>query len=145
MFFQTSLTSFSVIKKKSVCSSLASEDLHTVYHSYHMEHFYNTLWWFYNLPFLQLSLSTCITVQLNSGIPLTCLPDDAPVLADPTYTWSFTSAHTQQQHTLEEKGEVLNLRNINTTQEGQYKCVQDGFKAEDRMRLSRTFTIRVEG
>lgn len=111
-----------------------------------MDHFYNTLWWFYNLPFLQLSLSTRdITVLLNSGIPLTCLPDDAPVLADPTYTWSFTSAHTQQQHTLEEKGEILNLRNIITTQEGQYKCVQDGFKAEDRMRLSRTFTIRVEG
>ncbi|XP_016311304.1 plasma protease C1 inhibitor [Sinocyclocheilus anshuiensis] len=92
-----------------------------------------------------LSLSTCdITVLLNSGALLSCLPDDAPVLADPTYTWSFTSAHTQQQHTLEEKGKLLNLRNINTTHEGQYKCVQDGYKAEDRMRLSRTFTIRVE-
>ncbi|XP_016145963.1 plasma protease C1 inhibitor-like [Sinocyclocheilus grahami] len=92
-----------------------------------------------------LSLSTCdITVLLNSGVLLSCLPDDAPVLADPTYTWSFTSAHTQQQHTLKEKGKLLNLRNINTTHEGQYKCVQDGYKAEDRMRLSRTFTIRVE-
>uniref|UniRef100_A0A8C2EY34 Serpin peptidase inhibitor, clade G (C1 inhibitor), member 1 n=1 Tax=Cyprinus carpio TaxID=7962 RepID=A0A8C2EY34_CYPCA len=68
-----------------------------------------------------LSLSTCdITVLLNS-IPLTCLPDDALVLADSKYTWSFTSAHTQQQHTLEEKGNILNLRNIKTTQEGQYK------------------------
>ncbi|KAF4110209.1 plasma protease C1 inhibitor [Onychostoma macrolepis] len=92
-----------------------------------------------------LSLSTCdITVLLNSGIPLICLPDNAPVLADPTYTWSFTSKHTQQQHMLEEKGKILNLRNINSTQEGQYKCVQDGYKEEDRMRLSRTFTIRVE-
>lgn len=92
-----------------------------------------------------LSLSTCtITVLLNSGISLTCLPDDAPVLADPTYSWSFMPAHTRQQHTLEEKGKTLNLRNINATQEGQYKCVQDGFKAEDRVRLSRTFIIRVE-
>uniref|UniRef100_A0A671PND1 Serpin peptidase inhibitor, clade G (C1 inhibitor), member 1 n=1 Tax=Sinocyclocheilus anshuiensis TaxID=1608454 RepID=A0A671PND1_9TELE len=78
------------------------------------------------------------------SIPLTCLPDDAPVLADSTYTWSFTSAHTQQQLTLEEKGKILNLRNIKTTQEGQYKCVQDGYKGEDRVRLRRTFTIRVK-
>ncbi|XP_043103777.1 plasma protease C1 inhibitor [Puntigrus tetrazona] len=92
-----------------------------------------------------LSLSTCdITVPQDFSITLSCLPDDATSLSEPEYTWSFTSAQTQQQHTLQEKGKILNLRNINTTQEGQYKCVQDGFKEEDRMRLSRTFTIRVE-
>ncbi|XP_059360016.1 plasma protease C1 inhibitor [Carassius carassius] len=92
-----------------------------------------------------LALTTCdITVLQSSSIPLFCLPDDAPVLDDPTYTWSFTSAHTKKQHTLEEKGKLLNLRNINATQEGEYKCVKDGYKREDHMRLSRTFTIRVE-
>uniref|UniRef100_A0A8C1RXI9 Serpin peptidase inhibitor, clade G (C1 inhibitor), member 1 n=1 Tax=Cyprinus carpio TaxID=7962 RepID=A0A8C1RXI9_CYPCA len=92
-----------------------------------------------------LSLTTCdITVHLNSSIPLSCLPDDAPVLDDPKYTWSFTSAHTKEQHTLEEKGKLLNLRNIDITQEGQYKCVHAGYKGEDRMRLSRTFTIHVK-
>nr|QGH45509.1 complement system-related protein C1INH-2 [Cyprinus carpio] len=100
--------------------------------------------WLYSLIFLQLSLSTCdITVLLNFSIPLTCLPDNVPVLADSTYTWSFTSAHTQQQHTLEEKGNILNLRNIKTTQEGQYKCFR-GYKGEEHVRLRRTFTIRVK-
>ncbi|KAI2661852.1 Plasma protease C1 inhibitor [Labeo rohita] len=93
---------------------------------------------------MSLSLSTCdITVLLNSDIRLPCLPDDAPVLADPKYTWSFTSAHKQENYRLEE-GKTLNLRNIKTTQEGQYKCVQEGFIGEDRFKLSRTFTIRVE-
>ncbi|XP_073675655.1 plasma protease C1 inhibitor [Garra rufa] len=92
-----------------------------------------------------LSLSTCaITVLLNSGISLTCLPDDVPKLIDSTYIWSFTSAHTQERQTLEEKGDILNLRNIITSQEGQYTCVQKGYIGEDRFKLSRTFTIRVE-
>lgn len=92
-----------------------------------------------------LSLSTCdITVLLNSSISLPCLPDDVPTLVDSTYTWSFTSAQTQQKHILEEKSDILNLRSINTTDSGQYKCVQEGYKREDRVRLSRTFTIHVE-
>ncbi|XP_039520162.1 plasma protease C1 inhibitor isoform X1 [Pimephales promelas] len=92
-----------------------------------------------------LSLSTCdITVLLNSSISLPCLPDEAPTLVDSTYTWSVTSAQTQQQHILEEKGNTLNFRSIQITDSGQYKCVQEGYKGEDRVRLSRTFTIRVE-
>ncbi|XP_067270303.1 plasma protease C1 inhibitor [Pseudorasbora parva] len=92
-----------------------------------------------------LSLSTCdITVLQSSSISLPCLPDDAPKLVDSTYTWSFTSAQTQQQHTLEEKGNILNFRSINANDNGQYKCVQEGYKGEGRVRLSRTFTIRVE-
>ncbi|KAK7145705.1 hypothetical protein R3I93_013442 [Phoxinus phoxinus] len=92
-----------------------------------------------------LSLSTCdITVLLKSSISLPCLPDDAPTLVDSTYTWSFTSAQTQQQLILEEKSTILNLSSINTTDSGQYKCVKEGYKGEDRVRLSRTFTIHVE-
>ncbi|XP_056115643.1 plasma protease C1 inhibitor isoform X2 [Rhinichthys klamathensis goyatoka] len=92
-----------------------------------------------------LSLSTCdITVPLNSSISLPCLPDKAPTLVDSTYTWSVTSNQTQQQHILEEKSNILNFRSINTSDSGQYKCVQEGYKGEGRVRLSRTFTIRVE-
>ncbi|XDV49375.1 hypothetical protein PO909_018641 [Leuciscus waleckii] len=92
-----------------------------------------------------LFLCTCdISVLLNSSISLPCLPDDAPTLVDSTYTWSFTSDQTQEQHILEEKSHILNLRSLNTTGSGQYKCVQEGYKGEDRVRLSRTFTIRVE-
>jgi len=39
----------------------------------------------------------------------------------------------------------LNFRSIQITDSGQYKCVQEGYKGEDRVRLSRTFKIRVEG
>ncbi|XP_077078820.1 plasma protease C1 inhibitor [Siphateles boraxobius] len=105
----------------------------------------NTMYRIFLLLCAGLSLSTCeITVLLNSGISLPCLPDDAPALVDSTYTWSFTSNQTQQQHILEEKSNIFNLRSINTTDSGQYKCVQEGYKGEDRVRLSRTFTIRVE-
>nr|QBY91832.1 serpin G1 [Ctenopharyngodon idella] len=92
-----------------------------------------------------LSLSTCdITVLQYSSISLPCIPDEAPTLADSTYTWSFTSAETQQQHILEVNDNILNLRSMNTSDSGQYKCVQEGYKGEIRVRLSRTFSIRVE-
>ncbi|XP_048067384.1 plasma protease C1 inhibitor [Megalobrama amblycephala] len=92
-----------------------------------------------------LSLSTCdITVLQYSSISLPCVPDNAPTLADTTYTWSFTSAETQQHHILEVKGSILNLSRVNTNDSGQYKCVQEGYKGENRVRLSRTFSIRVE-
>lgn len=99
----------------------------------------------FNLPFLQLSLSSCdITVLLNSSISLPCVPDDAPALAGSTYTWSFMSSPTEQ-HTLSEKGKILMLRNVSISDRGKYNCVQEGHREEARVRRSRTFSLQVEG
>ncbi|XP_056319926.1 plasma protease C1 inhibitor [Danio aesculapii] len=91
-----------------------------------------------------LSLSSCdITVLLYSSISLPCVPDDAPALAGSTYIWNFTAPQTEQR-TMSEKGKILTLRNVNSSYSGQYKCVQEGYRDEARVRRSRTFSLQVE-
>ncbi|NP_001116757.1 plasma protease C1 inhibitor precursor [Danio rerio] len=91
-----------------------------------------------------LSLSSCdITVLLYSSISLPCVPDNAPALAGSTYIWNFTAPQTEP-HTLSEKGKILTLKNVNSSYSGQYKCVQEGYRDEARVRRSRTFSLQVE-
>ncbi|XP_055023927.2 plasma protease C1 inhibitor [Misgurnus anguillicaudatus] len=96
------------------------------------------------LLLLELSLTSCdLTIPSNLDISLPCLPDNAPVLGASEFTWKFTPAKTHGQRLLPWKGNILHLTNLNATNEGEYKCVQEGWKEEGRVRLGRTFTIRV--
>lgn len=96
------------------------------------------------LLLLELSLTSCnLTIPLNLDISIPCLPDNAPVLGDSKFTWTFTPAQTHAQHLLPSQGNILHLTNLNANNEGEYRCVQEGWKGEDRVRLERKFTIHV--
>ncbi|KAI7798120.1 plasma protease C1 inhibitor precursor, partial [Triplophysa rosa] len=95
-----------------------------------------------------LSMTSCdLTVPLNVDISIPCLPDNTPQLSDSEFTWRFRPVHTQGLNSEVEikwKGNILHITNVNGSNEGVYTCVHEGWKQEDRVRLRRTFTIRVD-
>ncbi|XP_051508903.1 plasma protease C1 inhibitor-like isoform X2 [Myxocyprinus asiaticus] len=97
------------------------------------------------LLLLELSLSSCdVAIPRNSKISLHCLTDNDSSLVNVKFTWSFNSTPILSKDKIGRDGKVLHLTDIKFSDEGEYKCVLEGLKGENYVRLRRTFKIRVE-